>query len=93
VARGATPPWAALRVVALPASLQEVLTLIAAGRGVCLVPAPVADHHPRAEVRYVPVTDSDPAIVSLAWRPNDATPELRAFVATAASVAAQVVAR
>jgi DNA-binding transcriptional LysR family regulator len=35
------------RVAADAASIQEIPTLVAAGRGVCLVPAPVAQQYPR----------------------------------------------
>jgi DNA-binding transcriptional LysR family regulator len=56
------------RVAAEATSLQEILALVAADRGVCLVPQAVASHYPRAGVTYVPVTDADPAVVSLARR-------------------------
>jgi DNA-binding transcriptional LysR family regulator len=36
------------RIAAAAASVQEILTLVAAGKGVCLVPASVAQHYPRA---------------------------------------------
>jgi DNA-binding transcriptional LysR family regulator len=69
------------------ASIQEILTLVATARGVCLVPASVARHYPRADVSYVRVADADPAVVSLA-RPREATrPEVEAFIAAARRVA------
>ena len=46
----------------------EILTLVATGRGICLVAAPVERDHPRDDVRYVGVGDADPAVVSLVWR-------------------------
>ena len=33
--------------------MQEILTLVAAGRGVCLVPKTVTELYPRADVSYV----------------------------------------
>src|SRR5262249_29089703 len=54
------------RVTAEAASVQELLPLVAAGRGVCLVPATVAHDYPRDDVRYVEVSDADPAVVSIA---------------------------
>jgi DNA-binding transcriptional LysR family regulator len=76
------------RVAAEATSLQEILALVAAGRGVCLVPQAVAQHHPRAGVTFVPVTDADPAVVSLAWRPGPICPAVKAFIDASRQVAA-----
>ena len=70
-------------VAAQAASVQEILTLVATGRGVSLVPASVADHYPRADVNYIPVTGADPAVVSLAWQPGAVRPTVDAFIETA----------
>jgi len=75
------------RVAAESASIQEILTLVAAGRGVCLVPAPVERDQPRNDVRYVEVTDADPAVVALAWTHETLRPEVAAFIDTARRVA------
>jgi DNA-binding transcriptional LysR family regulator len=71
------------RVAARAASVQEVLTLVAVGKGVCLVPLSVAQHYPRADVAYVEVCDADPAVVSLAWPRANVRPIVQAFIATA----------
>ena len=93
----ATPPrWSAEqerhglpgRVAAEAASLQEILALVAAGRGTCLVPSAVAQHHRRAGVTYVAITDADPAVVSLAWRRGPICSEVRAFIEASRQVAA-----
>ncbi|HZV75280.1 MAG TPA: LysR substrate-binding domain-containing protein [Conexibacter sp.] len=76
------------RVAAKAASIQEILTLVATGRGVCLVPMSVARHHPRADVRYVEVSDADRAVVSLAWSPVNQRPAVAAFIETTREVAA-----
>jgi DNA-binding transcriptional LysR family regulator len=76
------------RVAAEATSLQEILALVAAGRGVCLVPQAVARHYPRANVAYVPVTDADPAVVSLAWRRGAICPAVKAFIEASRQVAA-----
>jgi DNA-binding transcriptional LysR family regulator len=76
------------RVAAEATSLQEILALVAAGRGVCLVPQAVADHYPRARVTYVPVADADPAVVSLAWRRGPICPAVEAFIEASRHVAA-----
>jgi DNA-binding transcriptional LysR family regulator len=73
------------RVAAEAASIQEILTLVASGSGVCLVPAPVAARYPREDVVYVRVADADPAVVSLAWREGGLTPIAEAFLRTALS--------
>jgi DNA-binding transcriptional LysR family regulator len=94
-ADGAPPRWLAEqrrhglpgRVAAQSASVQEILTLVAAGRGVCLVPSAVAAHYPRSDVAYVPVTDADPAVISLAWRPGPLVTDVEAFVHAARQVA------
>ena len=74
------------RVVAEAASIPEILALVASGRGVCLVPASVARHYPRADVKYVEVGDADPAIVSLVWTRESRRPEVDAFIETARRV-------
>jgi DNA-binding transcriptional LysR family regulator len=77
------------RISAEAASVQEILTLVATGRGVCLVPAPAAALYPRAEVAYVTVRDAEPAIVSLAWSHDRLSPTGREFLAIARSAARQ----
>ena len=68
------------RVVAQSTGVLELLTLVAARRGICLVPATVAGHYPRRDVAYVPVDDAEPAVVSLARRPGAAIPAVTAFI-------------
>jgi DNA-binding transcriptional LysR family regulator len=75
------------RIAGASSSLQEIITLVAAGRGVCLLPATVALHDRRSDIVYIPVTDADPAVVSLAWRPGELSPIVRAFIDTARKVA------
>ena len=95
---GARPPrWLAEqhrhglpgRVAAESAGVLEILTLVAAGRGVCLVPSAVARHYPRRDIAYVPVSDAEPAVVSLAWRPGTLDAPLEAFIQTVHEVAAR----
>lgn len=71
------------RVATEAASVQEILTLVASGRGVSLVPASIAGHYPRADVKYVEVKDADPAVVSLAWPKAPLRPIVRTFIAIA----------
>ena len=76
------------RIAAEATSLQEILARVAAGRGVCLVPSAVAQHHARVGVTFVPITDADPAVVSLAWRPGPTCPAVEAFIDASRQVAA-----
>jgi DNA-binding transcriptional LysR family regulator len=68
------------RVAAQAASVQEILTLVSAGKGICLVPMSVAADYPRSDVAYVGVIDADPAVVSLAWPRVDLRPVVAAFI-------------
>lgn len=68
------------RVAAVAASVQEILTLVAAGQGVCLVPVSVARDHPRPDVAYVEVRDADPAVISIAFPHGDLRPIVAAFI-------------
>ncbi len=75
------------RVAAKSTGVMEILTLVAAGVGVCLVPAAVAQHYALDDVAYVPVEDAEPAVVSLAWRAGVLTPPAVAFIETVQAVA------
>jgi DNA-binding transcriptional LysR family regulator len=75
------------RVAAEARSTQEIMALVGAGRGVCLVPAAAALHDRHPDVVYVPVTDAEPAVVSLTWLADRSSPSIKAFVAAAREVA------
>jgi DNA-binding transcriptional LysR family regulator len=77
------------RVAAQTTGVLEILTLVAAGPGVCLVPSAVARHYPRSDVSYVPVDDAEPALVSLAWRAGALIPPVTAFIEAVRAVAAR----
>jgi DNA-binding transcriptional LysR family regulator len=67
------------RVAVEASSIPELLTLVASGRGVCLVPSTVAREYARSDVVYVPVLDAEPAVVSLARRQGEPSAGARAF--------------
>ncbi len=77
------------RVAAAAASVQELLTLVAAGQGVSLVPAPVAGRYPREDVAYVEITDAEPAVVSIARQTAGVRPITQAFIELARRLSAQ----
>jgi DNA-binding transcriptional LysR family regulator len=81
------------RIAARAASVQEILTLVAAGQGICLVPLSVSQHYPRADVAFVEVADADPAVVSLAWPRPGLRPIVEAFIDAARRCAADSGAR
>ncbi len=71
------------RIAAEARSITELLTMVAAGTGVALVPATIARHHDLPEITYVPVLDADPAVISLAWAAGSLRSSGEAFVETA----------
>ena len=77
------------RVAANSTGVLEILTLVAASRGISLVPAAVARHYPRHDIAYIPIEDAEPAVVSLAWRPGSVIAPLTAFIKTVREVAAR----
>jgi DNA-binding transcriptional LysR family regulator len=75
------------RVAGEAASVQELLMLVAAGQGVSLVPAPVAGRYPRRDIRYITVTDAEPAAVSIARQAAGVRPIAQSFVEIARGLA------
>lgn len=75
------------RVVQEAREMQTVVGLVAAGLGVSLVPASVGDDAHRG-VAYRPIAGEAPMVeLALAWRPDDASPVLAAFLETARAAA------
>ncbi|GGX87281.1 LysR family transcriptional regulator [Streptomyces minutiscleroticus] len=70
--------------------LAQLLTLVALGRAVALLPASVATRYPRPGVVYRPVPDAPPAVLSIAWPQQSRSTATAALVRTAASVAEAV---
>ena len=63
--------------------MQTIVSLVAAGMGVALVPASL-QHLRRTGVEYRPIRDRTPPVeIGLAWRAADESPAVRAFVALA----------
>jgi DNA-binding transcriptional LysR family regulator len=63
-------------------TFQELMTMVAAGQGVCTVAAHNIRYHPRSDVAYVPMTDAPPFEFGLVWRTNAETTRVRAFAET-----------
>jgi DNA-binding transcriptional LysR family regulator len=67
-------------------SVEEMLTVVAAGRAVSLTHESVGRFYARPTVRYVPVEDIPPSVLALGWRAGDHTPAVRDFAAAALAV-------
>ncbi|MGW7066850.1 LysR family transcriptional regulator [Streptomyces sp. NPDC054855] len=67
---------------------QEVLTLVAAGKGVSPTSARAAHYYSRPDIAYVPFSDAPPVEYGLLWPAAANTPALRAFVQTILETAA-----
>ncbi|AUG80667.1 LysR family transcriptional regulator [Kitasatospora sp. MMS16-BH015] len=69
------------------ASMQELLALVAAGKGAFPVGAQMNRFYLRPDVAYVPIEDAPPLTWGLVWRTGTETPLLRDFAATVAELA------
>ncbi|HEX2312785.1 MAG TPA: LysR family transcriptional regulator [Thermomonospora sp.] len=68
-------------------TLQEALSMIAAGRGAMLFCAPTAAYHGRPDTTFVPVQGLPPSSFGLVWRRAGETARVRAFARAAARAA------
>ncbi|MFD0686176.1 LysR family transcriptional regulator [Actinomadura fibrosa] len=66
-------------------TLQEGLTLVAAGRGAMLLCRHTAGYHDRHAVTFVPVTGLDDSRLVLAWRRDRENARIRAFAGALAA--------
>src|SRR5579875_2886043 len=71
------------RIAGQARSVTELLTMVAAGHGITLVPASVSREHRPPAITYIPVTDADPAVISLVWSAATLTPSGQTFLAAA----------
>jgi DNA-binding transcriptional LysR family regulator len=73
--------------------MQTIVSLVAAGMGVALVPASLMNMR-RTGVAYRPLAERGPSVeVGVGWRRSDESPATRAFLATARAWAARQGAR
>ncbi|QFU89344.1 LysR family transcriptional regulator [Amycolatopsis sp. YIM 10] len=78
-APGRTPAGRPVPPGPLVSTLQEGLTLAAAGRGAMLLCQPTAEHHRRAALAYLPVTGLPDSSLGLVWHRDRGTATIRAF--------------
>jgi DNA-binding transcriptional LysR family regulator len=69
-------------------TVQEMLSLIAAGKGIFPVPAHARSYDTRPDITYIPIRDGLPRERRLAWRAAAETSRIRAFRQTARDFAA-----
>jgi DNA-binding transcriptional LysR family regulator len=70
--------------------MQTIVSLVAAGMGVALVPASLMNMR-RTGVRYRPLAERSPIVeVGMVWRRSDTSPAVRAFVALARATTARI---
>jgi DNA-binding transcriptional LysR family regulator len=61
-------------------SVEEMLAVVATGRCISVTHQSVGQFYGRPTVSFVPITDIAPSTLALAWRADDETPQLRAFL-------------
>ncbi|MER5640210.1 LysR family transcriptional regulator [Kitasatospora sp. NPDC002227] len=71
-------------------SMQELLALVAAGKGAFPVGAQMNRFYLRPDIAYVPIHDTPPLTWGLVWRTGTETPLLRDFSRTVAALAPTV---
>lgn len=84
-----TPSGAAVTHGPDAATWEEVLSLVAAGRGVSPGAARGAHYHPRPGIAYVPFHDAPPLEYGLVWATAAESALIRTFAETAARVPAE----
>ncbi|MER7228514.1 LysR family transcriptional regulator, partial [Streptomyces rubradiris] len=67
-------------------TLQEALSLAAAGRGALLLCRPTAAQHRRTDIAYVPVDGVPDSELALVWHRDAETETVREFARTLAEV-------
>ena len=72
------------------ADLAHMLTVIALGQAVALLPASVAERNPRSGVAYRPVTDVSSSITAVAWPESSRSVAAATLVRAATDVSAQL---
>jgi DNA-binding transcriptional LysR family regulator len=70
------------------ATVQEMLSLVGAGRGMYPAPAHMVRYYARPDVVYLPIVDGPPFEWALTWRRNALTERIRAFNRSAADLVA-----
>jgi DNA-binding transcriptional LysR family regulator len=73
------------------ATIQEMLSLVGAGKGMYPAPAHMVRYYARPDVTYVPIVDGAPMEWAFTWRRAVETQRIRAFDQTARDIASTAV--
>lgn len=75
-------PDGSVPVVVEPAAstAEEMLALVAAGRGMAITSRSLADAYPRRDLTFLPITDLAPITYGVAWRETESRPLIRLLV-------------
>ncbi|MFI9050508.1 LysR family transcriptional regulator [Streptomyces sp. NPDC053427] len=92
-APGATPAGRPIPAGPSVSTLQEGLTLAAAGRGGMLLCRPTADYHGRRDITFLPVSGLPDSVLGLVHHTARETARIRAFRMTVAAVTGTTEAR
>ncbi|WP_342215697.1 LysR family transcriptional regulator [Nocardia cyriacigeorgica] len=85
-----TPSGRPIRHVPITTYWQELLTLVAAGRGVTIAAAQGTRYYPRPNLVYIPFDDVAPFEYGLFWRADTASAKVLAFARTAQQVSSRL---
>ena len=69
------------------ATIQEMLSLVGAGKGMYPAPAHMGRYYARPDVTYIPIIDAPPVEWAFTWRTAAETQRIRAFDQTARDIA------
>jgi DNA-binding transcriptional LysR family regulator len=68
-------------VVGPPAStVEEMLALVVAGRGMAITSASLRESYPRPDLRFVRIVDLEPVIYGLGWRASERRPVVQGLI-------------
>jgi DNA-binding transcriptional LysR family regulator len=82
----ATPGGRAIRRGPTFTTVEEMIALVGAGKGVLVIPALTSRYYVRPDVTYVPIRDAPPIEWALVWRTAAETGRIRALAQTAQDV-------
>ena len=68
------------------ATAEEMFEHVAIGRGIAITGGAAPFFFARPDIVFLPITDIEPIVVSLAWRGDQETAAMRAFISVARSV-------
>jgi DNA-binding transcriptional LysR family regulator len=81
---GAEPTWGPEND-----NVEEMLERVAEGVAYCIVPQSMTEFYSRPDIAWIPIEDVEPLRIALAWRSNERSPLVAAFVSVAREVAAE----